>query len=208
MYNFRHKANHRRIGHVVVGAVVGLLLTNPIADGDAQDRTGWRLERAAKGPTYAFTHPATTNIDIDTVVLTCSEVEQSTVLQLELYPSGSLPLIPSGASAKDLRESPHLQLLVDGRSYPVSMHFADDHILVADAAIGEMPVVSRALVDAMANGHTMNLRFQLVATHSAGESTYDGEATIELQAGRGGAVLGAVRDCRPEDDDRALPRAE
>jgi hypothetical protein len=187
---------------VLGGPALCLLLAGALAGADAQDRKGWQLEAGVRHPSYAFTTPSTTDIDIDTLVLTCNEVGNSMILQLEIYPVAGLPLIPRGAAASDLRETPHLQLSVDGRVFPVSMLFADDHLLVADAAIGRIPVISRPLVDAMAGGHVLKLRFQLLATHAASVASYDAEATVDLQAGKGGGALGIVRDCLPANGER------
>ena len=103
---------------------------------DAQDRKGWQLESGVDRPTYAIISPTAADIDVVTIVLACNEAGSLQALQLVLYPSGSLPLIPAGATASDLRVDPRLQLSVDDRVYPVSMFFADDHIVVADTMVG------------------------------------------------------------------------
>lgn len=161
----------------------------------AQGQTGWQLERDVDKPSYVFTSPKKTDLDIDTLVLTCNEVAGVTILQMELYPVGPLPLIPPGAATNELRRSPHLQLAIDGRVHPVSMYFADDHILVADTEVGRVPAISRALVEAMVRGEVLTLRFQLLVNHYGGGAGYDGEATVELHSTGGAAALAAMREC-------------
>lgn len=200
---FRLEAQQRGFGFVLSVLGYSFLLVNIVVGSSlAQDQAGWQLEKGVERPSYAFTSPSAANVDIDALVLTCNEVNTSRILQLELYPAGPLPLMPRGADIDDLREAPHLQLSVDGRVYPVTMYFADDHILIADATVGRIPMVSSALVDGIANGHQLKLRFQLLAKHTGNESPYDGEATIDLQAGRGGAAIGTVRECVSASGDR------
>jgi hypothetical protein len=45
------------------------------------------------------------------------------------------------------------------------------------------------LIDAMAAGKTMVLRFDFLAERAGQPAAFDGEAVIELQAGRGGAAV-------------------
>lgn len=193
---------HHRLAALLAGLVVAIYIIFAVAS-DAQDRKGWQLESGVDRPTYATISPTAADIDIVTIMLTCNDVGSLQALQLELYPSGTLPLIPAGATASDLRDDPHLQLLVDDRVYPVSMFFADDHIVVSDTMIGRAPAVSRNLMGALANGRVMKLRFQLLHEHSDGRTRpYDAEADVDLQAGGGGAVLGEFQGCHPDAGDR------
>jgi hypothetical protein len=47
----------------------------------------------------------------------------------------------------------------------------------------------------MTTGRIMVLRFDLLAERAGQPAAFDGEAVIELQAGRDGAAVSAVRRC-------------
>ena len=66
---------------------------------------GWELERDVETPSYAVTEPASTNLNIDSVVLSCEQGPSRRGLQLRLYLSGAGPLAPLG-SGKDLKDDP------------------------------------------------------------------------------------------------------
>ena len=76
-----------------------------------------------------------------------------------------------------------------------SLFFADDYALVADSKRERFPVLSESLLDAMATGRTMSLRFDLVSERQGHPAAFDGEAVIDLQRGRGGQAVDAVRRC-------------
>ena len=58
---------------------------------------GWELERDVETPSYAVTEPSSTNLNIDSVVLSCEQGASRRGLQLRLYLSGEGPLAPLGA---------------------------------------------------------------------------------------------------------------
>ena len=46
---------------------------------------GWELERDVENPSYAVTQPASTDLNIDSVVLSCEQGPSRRGLQLRLY---------------------------------------------------------------------------------------------------------------------------
>jgi hypothetical protein len=155
---------------------------------------GWELERDVEPPSYAVTEPASTNLNIDSVVLSCEQGPSRRGLQLRLYLSRAGPLTPLGAG-KDLKDDPTVDLVIDGSRYSVQLLFADDFVVVADSADGAMPLLSDALLDALQLGRRMELRFQLVKVTHGQAPAFDGIAAVDLQAGPSGAAVAAVRRC-------------
>ena len=158
---------------------------------------GWELERDVAKPSYAVTEPASTNLNIDSVVLSCEQGPSRRGLQLRLYLSGAGPLAPLGAG-KDLKDDPTVDLIIDRLSHPAQLLFADDFVVVADSADGAMPLLSDALLDALQAGRRMELRFQLAKVAHGQAPAFDGIAVVDLQAGPGGAAVAAVRRCAGE----------
>jgi hypothetical protein len=165
--------------------------------GTADTRTplaGWELERDVEVPSYALTEPASTNLNIDSVVLSCEQGPGRRGLQLRLYLAGEGPLAPLGAR-KDLKDDPMVDLIIDGLSHSAQLFFADVFVVVADSADGAMPLMSDALLDAMQAGQRLELRFQLVKVAYGKPPAFDGIAVVDLQAGGGGAAVAVVRRC-------------
>jgi hypothetical protein len=155
---------------------------------------GWELERGVETPSYAVTEPSSTNLNIDSVVLSCEQGPSRHGVQLRLYLSGAGPLAPLGAG-KDLKDDPTVDLVIDGLSYSVQLLFADDFVVVADSADGVMPLLSDALLDALQAGRRMELRFQLAKVAHGQAPAFDGVAAVDLQGGPSGAAVAAVRRC-------------
>ena len=84
-------------------------------------------------------------------------------------------------------------MAIDGRIFPVSLLFADDYAVIADADEGPYPKLSEELVDAMQIGGSMVIKFDLVAEEAGQAPHYDGKAVIDLRGGRG--AIAAVRRC-------------
>jgi hypothetical protein len=149
---------------------------------------GWELERDVKTPSYAVIEPESTDLSIDSLVLSCEQGPLRRGLQLRLYPSGdgTLYLQYSG----DLTA----ELAIDGASYVVQLLFADTFVVVADSADGVTPLLSRSLLDALQAGQRMELRLQPVQK-TRRQPTLAGTAAFNLQAGLGGAAVAAVRRC-------------
>jgi hypothetical protein len=182
-------------GHAVVAAVHA---------GPAN--AGWDLEKDVETPTYAVAEPASTDVNIDGIVLSCEQGPSRTGLQLRLYLAGFGPLAPHGAGA--LKDHPALEFTVDGVRHAAHLIFADGFVVVADTADGVMPLLSEALIRALQYGRRMELRFDLVQEVPGQAPLLDGSVVVNLQAGRGGAAVAAVRRCtgRPGRQVAETPR--
>ena len=159
--------------------------------GDALSVEGWQVEKNVDPPSYAVTEPLQSNLNIDTVVLACSEASGRRILQFEVYLKDSGPLLPVGADRRTLRKDPRGQIVIDGRIFAVSLSFAEDFVVLTDSVDGRIPVLSARLLDALERGRTMIMRFALLA----GDAAFDGQARVDLRAGAGGAAVAAVRRC-------------
>ena len=155
----------------------------------------WKLERDVEPPSYAVIEPERSNLNIDSVVLTCAAAGNATVLQLQIYLSTEGPLLPNGAAPEQLKDDPRAEIAIDGRVFPVGIFFADDYAVLGDQTEQRSPALSEALLDAMATGSVMVLRFDLLAKRAGQPAAFDGEAMIALQPGDGGAAVSAVRHC-------------
>lgn len=158
---------------------------------------GWELERDVEVPSYAVTTPTRTNLNIDTVVLSCEQGPSRRGLQLRLYLWDKGPLGPLGAG-NDLDDHPTVDLIIDGSRHAAELLFADDFVVVADSADGSMPLLSKALLDAMQTGQRMELQFRLAKVTRGQARAFDGVAVVDLQEGAGGAAVAAVRRCTHE----------
>ena len=187
----------RSIGGFLASFAILIGLANQSVAGTSGTRSpavGWELERDVETPSYAVTEPASTNLNIDSVVLSCEQGPSQRGLQLRLYLSGDGPLAPLGAG-KDLKDDPTVDLIIDGLSHSAQLLFADDFVVVANSVDGVMPLLSDALLDVLQLGRRMELRFQLVKVTRGQAPAFDGIAVVELQAGPGGAAVAAVRRC-------------
>ena len=155
----------------------------------------WKLERDVEPPSYAVIEPESSNLNIDSVVLACEEAGDARVLQLQIYLSTEGPLLPKGATPQQLKDDPRAEIAIDGHVFPVGLLFADNYAVLADETEQMFPRLSERLLDAMATGRIMVLRFDLLAERAGQPAAFDGEAVIALQAGSGGAAVSAVRRC-------------
>ena len=155
----------------------------------------WKLERDVEPPSYAVIEPERSNLNIDSVVLTCAAAGNATVLQLQIYLSTEGPLSLKDAAPGPLKDDPRAEIAIDGRVFPVGIFFADDYAVLADQTEQRSPALSEALLDAMATGSVMVLRFDLLAERAGQPAAFDGEAVIVLQPDSGGAAVTAVRHC-------------
>ena len=163
---------------------------------NAAPATGWELERNVDAPSYAVTQPARSDLNIDSVVLLCEQGPRRPVVQLRLYLSGNGPLAPVGVA--NLKDDPKVEIAIDNGTQPVQLLFADDFVVVADAADGAMPLLSGRLLDALQTGRRMELRFHYVQEAKGRLQAVDATAAVDLQAGPGGAAVAAVRRCAGE----------
>src|SRR4051794_22351148 len=116
----------------------------------------WELERNVETPSYAVIEPESTDLNIDSLVLSCEQGPLRRGLQLRLYPSGPGTLYPQDTG--DSTADPTVELAIDGASYVVQVLFADTFAVVADSADGVMPMLSHTLLDALQAGERMELR--------------------------------------------------
>ena len=185
------------IGHLLVGALtIGLALglaTTVAARAPASAMGGWTLETDVDQPTYAFAEPASSDLNIDTVVLSCEQGPARSGLQLRLYLTGSGPLMPASAGVP--KADPRFEIAVDGVRHEARLLFADSFVVVADTEDGATPLLSDRLVRALQRGRKLELSFDLVQEPADQAAAFDGRATVELQAGRGGAAVAALRHC-------------
>ncbi len=165
---------------------------------------GWKLEQDVETPSYATNEPASTDLSIDTITLSCEQGPSRRGLQLRLYLSDSAQLAPAGAGV--LKNDPTVEFSIDGVSHVVELLFADSFVVVADAADGVMPMLSETLLDALQSGRRLELQFHLLQ-RKHGYVPADGTAVVDLQAGQGGAAVATVRRCADEQDPRIARKA-
>jgi hypothetical protein len=171
--------------------VAACLLVGP---GLAKVDNGWELQETAGQPAFATAIPAETNLNVETVVLACERADDGDVLQLQLYPTGSdvsiraigPPVWSYGRRA---------EIRIDDRSFPASVLFADDHVVLANETRGRFPMLSERLLDAMTTGRTMLLRVSVDMDALSGDRGVDGYATVDLRAGQGSRAVAALRRC-------------
>jgi len=157
---------------------------------------GWDLEKDVDAPSYAVAEPASTNLNVDAIVLSCEQGPGRTGLQLRLYLAGSGPLAPKGVGA--LKDHPRLEFAVDGVRHAAQLVFAADFVVVADASDGNIPLLSDALIGALQHGRKMEMRFDLVQEAAGQAPAFESSVVVDLQAGRGGSAVAAVRRCTGE----------
>ena len=124
----------RLIGGFLASFAILIGLANQSVAGTADTRSpavGWELERDVETPSYAVTKSASTNLNIDSVVLSCEQGPSRRGLQLRLYLLGDGPLAPLGAG-KDLEDDPTVDLIIDGLSHSAQLLFADNFVVVAE----------------------------------------------------------------------------
>jgi hypothetical protein len=155
---------------------------------------GWALEANVSSPSYAVVEPMSTDLNVDVVVLSCEQGPERRGLQLRLYLSGTGPLALKAATAA-LKDDPRVELVIDGVSHTAELLFADNFVVVADAADGTMPLLSDAFLDKLQAGRRLELRFDLVQEPRGQAPSFDGSAVVDLQAGPGGRAVAAVRRC-------------
>jgi hypothetical protein len=139
--------------------------------------------------------PTQTNLNVAGLVLACETAHDRQVLQLQLYLTNEGPLLPKGTDASQLKADPLAEVEIDGRIFPVSLLFGDDHAVLADGEVGGFAGVSGLLVDAMAKGKTMTLRFDLLAEPPGTKAAFDGVAVVDLLADGGSEAIREMQQC-------------
>lgn len=174
-------------------AVTGLSAAAGAVDMNAA-RGAWMLEKGVAEPSYAVADATRSNLNVETVVLACEAAADSRLLQIQLYLSDEGPLQPTYKHSAALKDEPKAVVSIDGKDFPVALMFADDHVVLADAQDGPMPMLSDALTDAMQAGKVMTIKVDLLADAPGGAPT-DGETVINLQGPGGREAVAAVRRC-------------
>lgn len=165
---------------------------------DLDLQSGWRVEQGVELPSYAMVEPSSRNLNLDIVVLACEQAGDQRILQLQLYLTNDGPLMPNGVAANRAKPAPRAEIVIDEHVFPVGLLFAEDHVVLSDQTLGPFPHLSEGLLDAIEQGTTMRLRFDLVAEPAGQPAAFDGEATVDLQGGpadRRGKPVAAVRRC-------------
>jgi hypothetical protein len=159
------------------------------------DRMRWEIEQGVEVPSYAVAEPTATDLNIDTVVLGCEQAGKSRGLQLQLYLSDDGRLRPLRGSPEELRDDPRARISIDGQQYPVTLMFADDHVLLADSLTGTFPRLSDPIIGAMQTGRTMILQFELLAPRPGRPAGFDSNATLDLVPAGAGEAIAAMKRC-------------
>jgi hypothetical protein len=181
---------------LVAGIVTGLCLT-PVLAGEFE-ATGWTLEQGVDVPSYAVIEPRSRNLNLDVVVLACEQADDRRIPQIQLYLTNDGPLMPDGVAVGRTKRDPRAEIVIDDHVFPVGLLFAEDHVVLSDETQALFPRVSERLLDAIEQGTTMRLRFDLVAEPPGTPAAFDGEAVVDLQggpAGTRGKAVAAVRRC-------------
>ena len=182
------------IGRGIALALACLALSSASATSRDGGIGSWMTEPGVSPPSYAVTEPVESDLNVDTVVLLCSETVRGRVLELELYLSGPEFLLPNGADPRWLKDDPSVEIVVDGRTFGADLLFADDYVIVADAVDRRQPLLSTALLDALQYGRTMVLHFDLLKEGAGGRpSRFDSQLVVDLRVGQ--AAIAAVRRC-------------
>lgn len=203
---FVGQGSRRVLADVVRALALAACLSAPMARAEMPDiqRAAWKLESDAQPARYAVVEPSSTNLNVGVVVLACESARDRTVLQLQLYLTDDGPLLPKGADASRLKEDPRAEVEIDGKIFPVSLLFSDDHAVLADGEVEGLAAVSEPLVDAMAQGKTMTLRLDLLAEPQGAKPAFDGEAVIDLRAEGGSSAVETLRRCVSPMKDRTV----
>jgi hypothetical protein len=182
------------MAHLLDRSLTILLGVVGIAGPAMAGAAGWTLEANVSSPSYAVIEPTSTDLNIDTVVLSCEQGPGRRGLQLRLYLSGTGPLAPKAAAAA-LKDDPKVELAIDGVGQTAELLFADDFVVVADTADGTMPLLSDAFLDKLQAGRRLELRFDLVQEPGGQAPSFAASAVVDLQAGSGSRAVAAVRRC-------------
>jgi hypothetical protein len=185
------KATRRFLPPVLIGC---LAATGALAVDSTAATGGWTLEKGVAEPSYAVADTTRTNLNVETVVLACEGTDAKSFLQLQLYMSDEGALQPTYIHTAAMKDDPRAVVSIDGKDFPVSLLFADDHVVLADAQDGPWPMVSPALLNALESGKTMTVKVDLLAEPN-GPAAMDGEAVVNLQGPGGHNAVAALRHC-------------
>ena len=182
----------------LMAGIASRLCLVPVLASGLDGNGGWTAEQGVDSPSYAMIEPRSRDLNLDVVVLACEQAEARRVLQLQLYLSNDDALMPDGADVARAKANPRAAIVIDDHVFPVGLLFAEDHVVLSDETQEMFPRLSTRLLDAMEQGTTMRLRFDLVAEAADEPAAFDGEAVVDLQAGPAGThnnTVAAVRRC-------------
>ena len=181
-------------------AAVSPLSADQAGAGDAayDAGAGWQLERDVDSPTYAFIEPTIADLDIDVIVLSCEPIGQRVGLQLRLYPLEPGPLRSSHSTPVTL--DPDVVIEIDGRRHHARLLFADDFVVVADAADGAVPILSSPLVASLQAGRDLTMTLHSIEASPTSVPITSLQITADLQAGIGGTAIATLRRCAAPND--------
>jgi hypothetical protein len=164
----------------------------------------WKLDPNSSPARYAEVEPTQTNLNVASLVPACENTQDLEVLQLQLYLTNEGTLLPKGTDASQLKAAPRAEVEIDARIFPVSLLFGDDHAVLADGEVGGFAGVSELLIDAMAKGKTMILRFDLLAEPPGTKAAFDGAAVVDLRTDGGSEAIGEMQQCVSPMGNRAV----
>ena len=159
---------------------------------------GWQLERDVDTPTYAFIEPTIADLDIDVMVLSCEPIGRRAGLQLRLYPLEPGPLRSSHSTPVDL--DPNVVIEIDGRRHDARLLFADEFVVVADAADEAVPILSSPLIASLQKGRRLTMTLHPIDASPISVPTPALQITADLQAGIGGTAITTLRRCAAPND--------
>lgn len=186
-----------------------LLLTAALAVSLARaalgaDPPGWTVEPDVDPPSYATVQPLATALNIDSVVLACEAVAGVRVLQLQLFLTDDGPLRPIDPTRR-LGDDPRAVVVIDGATFPASLLFSEDHVVVADSSEGFVPRLSEPLLDALQTGSRMTIRVPLLDGRPGAHRASVADSVVDLQPGGGQDAVAALRRCTRPGSDRREP---
>lgn len=192
----RHGSRHV-LGDVVSALVVATCVSGTAvrAEPPRENLVAWKLDPNSSPARYAVVQPTLTNLNVASLVLACENAHDRGVLQLQLYLTNEGALVPKGTDSSQLKAAPRAEVEIDSRIFPVSLLFGDDHAVLADGEVGGFASVSGRLVDAMAKGKTMTLRFDLLAEPPGTKAAFDGVAVVDLRVNGGSEAIREMRRC-------------
>lgn len=190
-----------RVASLLAAGALALGTAPVAASGPA---AGWELETGVDAPSYAIIDPESTDLNIDSVVLSCEQGAMRRGLQLRLYLSSAGPLAPRGPH--ELKKDPAVEIVIDGVSFAAELFFADDVVLVADTADGTMPMLSDGLLDALQAGRRLELHFDLAEETDNAAPVFESSTAVDLQAGPGGGAVAILRRCADGPSVRSTAR--
>lgn len=181
-----------RIFFMVLGGIV-ILLFALVALALLVDDTvsaGWQLKSGQGQSLFAVAGPTQSTLNLKAAAVACEFVDGAKVFHLQLYPSGEGPLLPTGATAGQLKDQPRVRLEIDGAVIQASIYFAGEFAVVANQISNGRPVLTPAVGAALEKGNQLTVRLDLIREQRA-DVPFDAYAVFDLADGR--QSIAAVR---------------